>query len=82
MPNKHYHRMYWACPFYKTDTKEQLRCEAGRFEMDACGVQYCAEYCADHLGWRRCTMARAVLRRYEAEDEAEGYGPALRPKLA
>ena len=42
----------------------RLKLPTGETERD-----YVRTYCADHLGWRRCTVARAITRFYEAQDE-------------
>lgn len=63
-----YYRDYWTCPFFGTSTRCGCRCEGGSLELptSTAARAYHAEFCANVNGWRRCTVARALLRHYEA----------------
>lgn len=58
----------FCCPFYGWDSKIAVTCEGGKIALPEHGAtwQYMREYCADANGWRRCTVARMLLRHYEA----------------
>ncbi len=61
----------WCCPYYRYDNGRGVRCEGGRLKLPSGEAEreYIRTYCADHLGWRRCTISRAITRFYEAEEE-------------
>lgn len=63
-------RIYWTCPYYKWDDRQTVHCEGGRIGLPGREAErdYIRTYCADHLGWRRCSVARAVTRYYEAQE--------------
>ena len=60
---------YWTCPYYQIKDAHGLRCEGGRLALPSKGAEadYIRTYCADHLGWKRCTVARAITRFYETD---------------
>ncbi len=63
------YRFYWMCPYYKGDAKCAVRCEGGRISLPPDAAEdYFRSYCSDLNGWRRCTIARAITRHYEALD--------------
>ena len=47
--------------------------EGGRLKLPSGEAEreYIRTYCADHLGWRRCTISRAITRFYEVEEERD-----------
>ena len=56
------------CPFFTSEKRLALHCEGGcmlRFTDKEERVQYLDDYCASMDGWRRCTVARLLERRYE-----------------
>jgi len=60
----------WACPFYRWDAKQKLRCEAGGPAF-ACRDTYRAytnAYCADAVNWKKCSLAAYLVRQYEEEN--------------
>ena len=68
-----YYKLYWSCPYYHGNARCAVRCEGGEIRMpdtDAAKT-YFREYCADLYGWRRCTVARAISRHYEAREDEE-----------
>ncbi len=66
-----YHHLYWSCPYYRWDDKRSVHCEGGRIALPggAAAREYYRSYCCDVAGWRRCTVARAISRHYEAMEE-------------
>ena len=66
-----YSKLTFCCPYYESNGKQSVRCEGGRLRLPshALTADYFASYCGDVNGWRRCTVARAITRFYEAEDE-------------
>lgn len=72
-----YTHLTWSCPFYKSDDKCVIRCEAGRmkfFDFKA-EIEYANKYCADPAGWQECTLARNCCRYYERKkDDGEKQG--------
>lgn len=60
----------YCCPFFHWDAKECVQCEGCKVRHETREREfvdaYVHEYCADLNGWRRCTVARMLLRRYEA----------------
>ena len=64
------HRVF-CCPYYEKDGAKSVRCEGGRIALPNMEVTraYFDAYCGHVTGWRRCTVARAITRFYEAEDE-------------
>lgn len=69
-----YSHMIYCCPYYDWDAKTSMHCEGGRIEFpDRPTAQaYFETYCGDVCGWKRCTVARAITRFYEAQEEAQG----------
>lgn len=59
--------IYWTCPYYRNEDKHGVHCEGGRVKLPSSEAErdYIHTYCADHLGWKRCTVSRAVTRFYE-----------------
>lgn len=63
------------CPFYGSDRKSPttngfvLSCEGGRltFETTEHRNDYVFRYCANVEDWRKCSVAQALLRKYEDE---------------
>ena len=68
-----YFSFEWRCPYYKWNDKLGVRCEGGRMKLptDEASREYIRQYCDDLNGWRRCTVARAITRFYEAKFEDE-----------
>ena len=74
--------MEYLSPFFTSDDAGVVRCEGGRLMLpsDEAMRAYVCEFCSNVNGWRRCTVARAVLRHYEAVEAAEDdarRGPLL-----
>lgn len=65
----------WTCPFYAWSDKLRVRCEGGgvqAFPDVKTATEYMDAYCAcGRNGWRKCTIAAALLRYYERKDEEE-----------
>ena len=59
--------VYWTCPYYKNEDALGVHCEGGRVKLPSGEAErdYIRTYCADHLGWKRCSVSRAVTRFYE-----------------
>ena len=66
-----YSQLTFCCPYYESNGKRSVHCEGGRITLPGCGTgrAYFSEYCGDVNGWRRCTIARAITRFYEAEED-------------
>ena len=62
----HYHRAY-ACPYYTSDAKGRIVCEAGQIRMRSTTMTlaYADSYCCSVTDWPRCTLAQAVTVEYE-----------------
>ena len=73
MEGKHNPENYWTCPYYQIRDAFGVRCEGARLRLPSKGAEedYIRTYCTDHLGWKRCTVARAVTRFYEKRDELD-----------
>ena len=66
-----YNHFYWACPYYRRFKDGVMHCEGGRIDLpEDAKKQYFDAYCNDLNGWKRCTVARAISRHYERQDEA------------
>ena len=65
--------IYWTCPYYRSEDEKGVHCEGGRVKLPTAEAEkeYIRFYCADHLGWKRCTVARAITRFYERVFEDE-----------
>lgn len=64
-----YSNKYWTCPFYGSSKKLCINCEGGRLQFGTwrdCS-EYADKYCASY-GWRNCTVAQQLLRKYEREE--------------
>ncbi len=63
----------WACPFFRTDRERGLKCEAGGLSFADAQTwrEYTRQYCAAAQGWRGCTLARALLRQYERQEDGK-----------
>ena len=60
---------YFNCPFYSWNSREKVHCEGGDVSVGGAHEalrEYQREYCCDVNGWRRCTVARMLLRHYGA----------------
>ena len=67
-----HHHYYWTCPYYRAVKNGRMYCEGGSIAMpDDAADEYFRTYCNDLNGWRRCTVARAVTRHYEARAAEE-----------
>ena len=67
-----HHHYYWTCPYYRAVKNGRMYCEGGSIAMpDDAADEYFRTYCNALNGWRRCTVARAVTRHYEARAAAE-----------
>ncbi len=67
-----HHHYYWTCPYYRAGKNGRMYCEGGSIAMpDDAADEYFRTYCNDLNGWRRCTVARAVTRHYEARAAEE-----------
>ena len=64
----YYRNEVFTCPYYGWETKSAVNCEGGKIRLpDAeAAREYFRTYCTDLNGWRRCTVARAITRHYEA----------------
>jgi hypothetical protein len=62
--------MGYGCPFFGKEADGVLSCEACRitFKSRECRRAFVYKYCADASGYRRCPMARQLIRKYEEED--------------
>ena len=69
-----YSNRTWICPFFKYDKRLEVSCEAGKlcFPDREAVMDYAQHYCAQLNGWERCTLARALLRYYERQEENDG----------
>ncbi len=63
----------WTCPFFLWDGKKEISCEGGRicFHTSHSANDYMNAYCAGGNNWQQCTVAKALLKYY---DEEENYG--------
>lgn len=62
-----YNKKTWMCPYYKSDDKNYIKCEAGKIEFDtgrATMLQYADAYCADE-DWENCTLAKMLTGSYD-----------------
>ena len=61
----------WQCPYFRWDERQAIHCEAGcvAFPVRPTYLTYASEYCCDN--WRRCTLARALERQYDEEEDNE-----------
>lgn len=61
----------WACPFFKWDGKVAIHGECGKplFPTEKAADDYMTHYCAANPGWKYCSLASALCRYYEGEDE-------------
>ena len=75
---------YWSCPYYTIRDAHGVRCEAGRLALPGKREQdeYIRTFCCDHLGWKRCTLARAVSMYYDHKAAAERARQRSEPKPA
>ena len=66
-----YSNRNWACPFFVRDEKQKVICEGGgpAFEDPRRFNDFVSEYCANVPGWNNCTLARALKRQYERDEE-------------
>ena len=66
-----YSHLIYCCPYYEWDGKTDMHCEGGKiaFPDRATAQMYFNTYCGDVDGWRRCTVARAITRFYETQEE-------------
>ena len=65
----YWHRR-WACPYYVRSGRHAVECECGsrlRLPDDNAAMRYFGEYCADVAGWKKCSVAQALERRYEGK---------------
>ena len=63
-----YSNKTFLCPFFTWDERTRVHCEGGRmsFKDRKAAMEYIDRYCAGE--WRGCTMAAALLRYYEREE--------------
>ena len=61
----------YKCPYFKWEERKKVYCECAKlsFETKEERDSYVKTYCAANPGWRECTVAQCVSRRYESEDE-------------
>ena len=66
-----YSQLTFCCPYYESNGKRSVRCEGGRLRLPSreTTTGYFNAYCGDVNGWRRCTVARAITRFYEDDDD-------------
>lgn len=59
------------CPFYKRDSYLKLYCEgcSMKFPDMEARTQYIREFCANHLNWSKCTVARSMQNYYDRKEE-------------
>jgi len=64
----------WSCPFFVWDERLAIHCEGGRprFPDYEAAETYTRAYCANGLGWKRCTLAQNLLEYYRRQFEEEG----------
>ena len=71
-----YSSRVWTCPFFQWDERLAVHCEGGsrvRFARLRTYRQYVSCYCCDLNGWRRCSIADALNKQYDdEEDEDDG----------
>ena len=77
-----YSHQTWSCPFFTWDERLAVHCEGGRIRFPDWDARqaYTGQYCAceglltgfNANGWKRCTVARNLLRYYE---RTEGESP-------
>jgi len=66
-----YSQLVFCCPYYTGDAKRAVMCEGGRIELPdrKTAEEFFHTYCGDVSGWKRCSVARAISRFYEREEE-------------
>ena len=63
----------WHCPFLLAGSSERkvIRCEGGELRLpdQKAWKDYADAYCSNSAnGWKRCSLARAMLEHYEKEE--------------
>lgn len=68
--SREYTSRVWVCPFYRRHERQAVHCEGGSaaFSKRETFREYAEMYCADLPGWKRCSLAAALLRQYDRED--------------
>lgn len=61
----------WTCPFFKWEEKQKIHCEGGgpAFELPETFREFSNAYCASTENWRKCSLADALVRQYDKEDQ-------------
>ena len=61
----------WACPFFRWDQRGRFHCEGGcvAFEDRETYGEYTEKYCCSVEGWEDCTLAQALTRQYDRQEE-------------
>ena len=61
----------WACPFYRSDADQRVRCEGGsiKFKSRLAARRYADRFCGSACGWQKCTIAASLVESYEEEDK-------------
>lgn len=62
-----------ACPFYRTDYREHIRCEdtSIEFEDEKTRREYARKYCTSPIRYKECKEARRLIDKYERLDEIQ-----------
>lgn len=63
-----YRHIYWRCPYFTDDRKEEILCEGGYrliFPNDKKLKKYAAAYCCSVDGYRQCRIAAQLEQEYD-----------------
>ena len=66
-----YSNRIWVCPYFSWDERCTVHCEGGtrvRFAHYRTYADYVRTYCCDVDHWHRCSVAAALNKQYEEED--------------
>lgn len=66
----------WACPFFQWDERRGIHCEGGgvSFEDRETFGRYATRHCCDVDGWDKCSLAQALVERYERREAKRNGG--------
>jgi len=66
-----YSNRIWACPFFSWDERCTVHCEGGtriRFAKVRTYTGYVSRFCCDVDSWDKCSVAAALIKQYDEED--------------
>lgn len=68
-----YSHRAWQCPYFNSDEKQVIRCEAGRLTFpDGEAIhRFGSQFCASSKGWHGCPLAACLEEYYERTDTDE-----------